>query len=389
VSSSAHRPPTLLGVVATAALAGACLVIATHVGLNVFPQTGARGVEILRHIVGQRAVAQLEMGALRGEDAVRRVLFRIRPEQRQRVWTRTAKSEHQAAPHGSPAGWPAPAHALGNAPGEGAWEPYSRGVSGRVVAARTLIQPDPERPYAFAAVVAFDLRATRLHFVLGSDEPKSPVVLPRPGRIPAADFSASKLLAAFNGGFKAEHGHFGAMVHGTVVLPPRDGLGTVAIDEDGHVRMGVWGSEIFPSPEIETWRQNGPLLVDHREINPRVDVDDPEDWGITVGHGTATWRSALALSEDGETLYYFAGPSLTLRALARAVVATGAFTALQIDINNYWVHFDWFRAGTGHRKVEAVPLLDAMRKKSDSRYVVGFIRDFFYVTVAPAERASD
>ena len=78
-----------------------------------------------------------------------------------------------------------------------------------------------------------------------------------------------RVLAAFNGGFKAEHGHFGAMVAGEVALPPRPGLGTLAIETDGRVRLGVWGSEIVPSATDVAWRQNGPLIVHDGEIDPQ------------------------------------------------------------------------------------------------------------------------
>ena len=55
------------------------------------------------------------------------------------------------------------------------------------------------------------------------------------GRISNADNVAGKLLAAFNGGFMATHGEYGAMSDGLEVLPPKDGLATVAIGQDGRI----------------------------------------------------------------------------------------------------------------------------------------------------------
>src|SRR5581483_5543874 len=89
--------------------------------------------------------------------------------------------------------------------GAGQWSAYLRNASGQVIAERAFLQPDPDRPYAVVAIVAFDLQATRLHIVLGTDEPRSPVVIRRTGAIPAADSKPGVLLAAFNGGFKARH----------------------------------------------------------------------------------------------------------------------------------------------------------------------------------------
>ena len=52
---------------------------------------------------------------------------------------------------------------------------------------------------------------------------------------------------------------------------------------------------------------------------------------------------------------------------------------MQLDVNNYWVHFDAVRgAADGGLKPEA--LFAAMGMQDDNRYLKGFTRDFFYVT---------
>ena len=48
--------------------------------------------------------------------------------------------------------------------------------SGQVVAYRTLLQPDPTRSYALAAVVAFNLKAVHLHYEVGFSDPYAPGV---------------------------------------------------------------------------------------------------------------------------------------------------------------------------------------------------------------------
>ena len=124
----------------------------------------------------------------------------------------------------------------------------------RVVAYRTALQPDEKRGYAHAVIVAVDLRHTYLHFVLGYEEPVSDNKFDRPGAIPKEDFQPGIILGAFNGGFQAKHGQFGAMADGQVALPARDGFGTIAIYKDGRVDLGVWGTDIQASPDMQAWR---------------------------------------------------------------------------------------------------------------------------------------
>ena len=274
---------------------------------------------------------------------------------------------------------PAPLVALGSLVDEGQWSAYLQDASGRTVAYRTFLQPDPQRPYAVTAIVAFNLDLVRLHYVLGHLEPRSSVVLDRPGLIPADDLQSGLLLATFNGGFKAREGHFGAMVNGITVLPPRPDQGTVALYSDGQVRIGAWGTDIRPSADITAWRQNGPLLIHNGQINPHTAETAPWDWGYSLDGATAVWRSGLGLSADGRILYYLAGPHLITSALAQAMAATGADQAMQLDINNFWVHFDAIQAVGA--ELQASPLVDSMQSGA-GRYLKAYTRDFFYVTAS-------
>ena len=126
------------------------------------------------------------------------------------------------------------------------------------------------------------------------------------------------------------------------------------------------------------WRQNGPLVIQDGKINPLTNSNDPQDWGYVVSSDTATYRSALALSQDGRTLYFAVGPDLTLPALAKALSAMQAYQAIQLDINNFWAHFESFEKVGGELK--ALPLLDFMKNVDDQRFLGAYIRDYFYVT---------
>jgi hypothetical protein len=104
-----------------------------------------------------------------------------------------------------------PLIADGRLPGEGVWQPMAAGASaaGQPVLWQTVFRPDPARPFAHVALVAMDLSLCRLHLVIGTQEPASslPARGLRTGTIPPDVQSSGKLVAAWNGGFKAMHGH--------------------------------------------------------------------------------------------------------------------------------------------------------------------------------------
>ena len=68
------------------------------------------------------------------------------------------------------------------------------------------------------------------------------------------------------------------------------------------------------------------------------------NWGASISGTVAVWRSALGLSQDGRILYYAAGDNLVVSALARGLQAAGAYHAMQLDVNNYWVYFGAVKA---------------------------------------------
>ncbi len=267
-------------------------LLAVFFVLNYWPSVGAQGADLLRGLLGDEAVARLEMVLFSAQDKVQQIQYDLGMLKPAAPW-QNASSPHEAmqvspsslstptpgqtpiftqprqhvsgekvvqlpvvnptvTPSSSPtpAAWqPSPATPLGDLAGEGSWTPYIQDARGTVMAYRTFLQPDPQRPYAVVAVVAIDLAHTRLHYVLGSDEPYSPDSPPRSGAIPPADLIAGRLLATFNGGFKATHGHFGAMADGITALPPQDGLGTLAIYKDGACAWANGGQK-SPRPPI-------------------------------------------------------------------------------------------------------------------------------------------
>lgn len=395
------------------ALGGAVLLFALVAVLVVrlFPSVGATGADQLRHILGDENVARLEAVLFKVDDSLKNLEYRLGIAHSVASWQVSTTPISPTAPGllvqgpaiasaqkskatspgisaikpGTPGKvsnaptlslWvPNNLQPMGHVAGEGVWVPYIQDNQGRVIAYRTFLQPDPSRPYALVAVVALNLQDVKLHFVLGTSEPYDQGVLQRAsGAIPAADLQPGQLLATFNGGFKVAHGHFGAMAGGLVAVPPKTGLATLVIDQNGMVKMGEWGVDISPSQAYLAYRQNGVLIVKNGVVTPQV--DNPSYWGFTISGKTVTWRSAIGLDASGKVLYYFAGGYLNINTLANAISHMDAQTAMQLDINNYWVHFDAIR--TNGNNLISEPLFKEMNQNPD-RYLKPWIRDFFYV----------
>jgi hypothetical protein len=369
--------------------------------LRTSPSTGAYGADFLRKLLGNQLVAGLETVLFKTEDTIKSIEFKLGLNVASNPWeipqlsglpsndgsylTGNSGSLSQQNP-GNGSGvnllpsdnWiPSSINQAGPANGAGVWIPYIQNTDGKVIAYKTFVQPDPERPYALTAIVAFNLNRSRLNFVIGTDEPYGKNVEKRaPGKIPETDMSPGSLIATFNGGFKYEHGHFGASSNGFVSALPLSGIGTVAMFRDGSIKMGMWGSDIVPSSDLLAYRQNGPMVIRDGIISDKI--NNQNLWGLTIDGGVVTWRSGLALSENGKTLYYFAGSYLTINTLAKAMKMVLAQNAIQLDINNFWVHFDAIRSRNGDLVAE--PLFPGDMSSDPTRYLKKFSRDFFYVT---------
>jgi hypothetical protein len=383
------------------------------------PGLGASAADALRAVIGPGPVAEIESISFQLQDVANQIRYRLTGGQPQMTWAAAGQSEPTPGP-GPTASASAPVtpspksdastfkspkvQAPSNITGQaervapvlsvvdappyvgGGWQAFGSSVAGSPAMARATVKPDPTRPYAPAALVRIDLSQTRLGLVPGTVEPvaaKDVPLFPRPGDIPAGD--QSMLLAAFNGGFKAVHGGYGMMVDGITILPPRDSIATLAIYHDGSVRLGAWGRDITPTPDMVAYRQNCPLLVDAGQINPSVNDGSRKEWGYTVKNLDTTWRSGLGISRDGRFLIYAVGPSLTVESLGRALQVAGAYYAMQLDINGFYTRFVAYapsNAANSKYPVKADKLLKEMSGGS-TQFLTPYDRDLFYVTAAP------
>ena len=259
--------------------------------------------------------------------------------------------------------------------GEGVWTTGNMPLSDQTNPSlwRTFYRPDPARPYARIDLVRIDLSQTRLTLVPGTVEPRPIDGIPGAGQIPLAVQSGGKLLAAWNGGFLTIHGAYGMMVNRRIILPPRDGFAVLAQYADGRVRLGVWGRDITAAADLVSFRENGPILIDHGLLNQ----DALLAWGKSISGETRIWRSGIGLTADGE-LIYGVGDALSAQTLGEALQRAGAVEAMQLDVNAWHVFFFTY-ALTSQGLVSTK--LNAAIPGPLRMYLTPYTRDFMYLTL--------
>lgn len=237
----------------------------------------------------------------------------------------------------------------------------------------TVVRPNPELPFASVRLVAIDTRQLELRIEAGFDEPR-PATGPRGrGRIP--EEARPDLVAAFNGAFQTRHGSYGMAVDGRVLLPPKAGAATVAVDVFGETRIGSWTAAATDDdplpPEIHSLRQNLDPLIEGGVINPRGRTQ----WGFPLeGLSYLTERSALCRTRQGHLIYGW-GMEVTAQTLAEGMKAAGCDYAMHLDMNPGHVGFV-FHGGADASKAE---LLTHDMSIAPRRFLEASPKDFFYL----------
>ena len=218
------------------------------------------------------------------------------------------------------------------APEEPGWTTLSVGPRGIAIDERTFPQPDGSQ----VTVARFLTGHVDYSLHVGSQDPPTGSAVIGPDSGPAVGAAERPLLlACFNGGFKTNTGAGGIEVDGQVLVPPSPGLGSFVIDSAGVGRVGVWGAGFPPAGlPVASVRQNLAPLVSGGQPSPQI-ADVPV-WGATLGGGTTVARSALGQDAGGDLLYA-ASMSAVPADLAGALISAGATTAMELDINPYWV----------------------------------------------------
>jgi hypothetical protein len=145
----------------------------------------------------------------------------------------------------------------------------------------------------------------------------------------------SRVVAAFNGGFRLSTGSGGFEAYGRVAVPLRAGLGSVVTYAQGTTDVGSWHSEVpAAGKRVASVRQNLTLLIDHGQ--PAASIGCLECWGATLGGVVDPARAALGVSANGD-LIWAGGEHLTVAALADALLHAHVVRAVELDINPEWV----------------------------------------------------
>ena len=386
------------------AFAGVVAVLLTQASGSL----GAATADMLRSTIGPVRTAQVESVYLNASDTWQRLLFRAGVIHVHAPWkvpvTPTLVPVRRVAALVAPIVIPAyssrrtppkpavrPTQGLNRLrpmisptlPGEGIWTASVAPASSRdsvPLIAKAFLRPDPARPYAIATILRFDLRYVAVHMVAGTSEPGGAVGILGTGTIPVADRRPGRLLAAFNGGFKYADGAYGMMVNRTTYVRPVAGAATIAITYRGRVVMGAWGRDArlsLSNPKLLSWRQNGLLLLDRGVINPLA--ADDSAWGAVLS-SVYTWRSAVGIAPH-HVLLYAAGNSLSASTLARVLQTAGATTAMELDINPYWVRAFFYGKDPAGRLTMAGLRSDMQGNGFD--FLGPYARDFFYITRIP------
>ncbi|MHB8683018.1 MAG: phosphodiester glycosidase family protein [Dehalococcoidia bacterium] len=365
-----------------------------------------RGSDLSRSVIGANNTVRIEAVYFRLDDRFKRLKYSIFGGGGGNPISPAAQRHVAAAPAASSAKPAAPAAATQAAPtamapdaapaaiapiyphalsqGEGTWTTIQLAGALRTPYTAhhpiytTFIRPDPQRPYATVTLAEFSAASIALHPVAGTSEPGVKTGIAGPGAIPSSVLDSGALLAAFNGGFRWQDGHYGMIVDGQTIAPMADGLATLATYRDGSFRIGTWGKDIGPSPNLVSARQNAILLIDHGAISSKIDAGG-RTWGFIwyTSRNFFTTRSAIGLTADGR--FVFAGGYETnARTLATALHQAGVVTAMQLDVNKPYTQMALYEAPQS--LIQGFNLTDWMHQ-SPQGFFTGRARDFVYITI--------
>ena len=273
------------------------------------------------------------------------------------------------------------------AAGDGTWVPIPDPVrpSDPPRMYKTLIHPDAKRPWAELFVVAMDLPRLQLHLVAGTVEPRSGTqearAYQRSGVIPSEHRDG--LLAAFNGGFKTEHGRWGMRIAGVTLIPGRAHGCTITMTADHALRIAPWQDIEGGADHLTWWRQTPPCMILEGKRHGGLWDPDAKGWGAALEGDTVIRRSAMGLDEAAEVLFVSMTNHTSAQALADGMRHAGSHTVAQLDVNWSFPRFVIFpRGADGKRQTQS--LFEGFEVDAEDYLTAPAQRDFFYVLRADA-----
>ncbi|MGD0602322.1 MAG: hypothetical protein ABSA53_01815 [Streptosporangiaceae bacterium] len=255
-------------------------------------------------------------------------------------------------------------------PGEGVWRVLET-VKGQPAMFGTFLRPDKVHTSYVAGIVSMDQRLLTFQLHPGAEDPGAGNWKSLPD-IPAG--ARTGLMATFNGGFKLNEANGGfylnGITHGTLV----NGAASVVYYRNGDVKIGAWGQGVRMTKYVVGVRQNLKLIVDHGQVPATVNQNVLGSWGATLGGGYYVWRSGLGITKDGRLVFVY-GPALDVQSLAGLLQRAGAVEGMQLDINPFWMSFEYYHAG-GHPTDPTPTNLLPTQQQTAYRYYSVYSRDF-------------
>jgi hypothetical protein len=264
---------------------------------------------------------------------------------------------------------------------DGEWTRVSvESDGGAPVMWKSVLHPDKAHASAELFVVAIDLSRVRLHSVAGASEPVTEVPSAkghaRSDVVPAERHDV--LLAAFNGGWKGEHGHYGIKVEGVTLVKPRDGACTIAVYEDDSVRIGPWADLAEGEPGMRLFRQTPPCMYVKGARHAGLASEATTNWGAAASGDPVIRRSAIGLNDARDTLFVAVSNAMTAPAIADGMHHAGAHDIAELDVNWSFPRFLVF-ARNAKGVLEASSLFAGFVFAKGEYVEQRSARDFFYL----------
>lgn len=377
-------------------------VLGLWIAVNRVEWLGPLVADGLRAVIGKDAVTELENIGYGVQD--RFYQYYRSGESPKAYWDvpetapPTAEPQAEAAPEPATVAEQArppvdvgPVHESWSAPGDGQWVAIAVPDVPEVptVMWKTLVHPDKNRSWAELFVVAMDVASIHVNLVAGSKEPIATVPeaanATRPARVPES--AENEVLAAFNGGFKMEHGGYGMRIGDVTFIAPIAGTCAAALFDDDHVEVAPWEQLAEREAQMKWWRQTPNCMVTGGVVNERLLSGNTKKWGATLDGETVIRRSAMGVDATGRFLYFGISNHTTATAMAEGMKHAGAHAVAQMDVNFSYPKFVLFERKEPTGKRLAVALASGFEFSEDEYIRKRNPRDFFYIT-ARKQRAA-
>jgi hypothetical protein len=256
-------------------------------------------------------------------------------------------------------------------PGEGQWRVLEK-VKGEPAIFSTLLRDATYTSYV-NGIVSMDQRLVSFQLHPGSEDPGGGNWGPnsQPWIPPGL---RTGLLATFNGGFKLDSAGGGFYLNGHTFGNLTKGAASVVYYKNGTIGIGVWDQTVRMTPSVTGVRQNLKLIVDNGQVPASVNQDVETSWGATLGGGYYVWRSGIGITRDGRVIFVY-GPALNVQDLADLMQRAGVVEGLQLDINPYWMSYEYYQAN-GHPTDPTPTALLPTQQQTAYRYYSPYSRDF-------------